>query len=304
MGRLWEFDYAPKKWEDLIISEDMKDVLRKSIKERPNMFIYGPPGVGKGSYVDVLIHENELKASTLKINGSLEGGIETIREKVLPFAQAMNFDVGKLKLVYLNEADHPNLVTAQRSLRDLIESTNKVTQWILVCNYPEVIIPELKSRCQSFHLNKPPAKEIFKKCADILESEGVKFKKDSLLSIVKKCYPDIRNTIITLRQNTVNGKLKDKIEFAGSDVTFDEILKCMKSGDPESVRKALKSSTIFYPQLYEFLYNKVMDEDEVFKNDAGAILLISEHAYRDNIVSIKEINFMHMVFEMLSKGVI
>ena len=302
--RLWEFKYSPKKFDDLIINDDLKEVLRKNIQERPNMFIYGPPGVGKGSYVDVMIAENDLKRSTLKINGSLEGGIDTIREKVLPFSQAVNFEVDKLKLVYINECDHPNLQTAQKSLRDLIESTNKVTQWILVCNYPEVIIPELKSRCQSFHISKPPAKEIFKKCEHILKSEKVDYKKDTVLEIVKKCYPDIRNTIVSLRENTVSGKLIAKANISGNDKTFEEILDSMKSGDPESVRKILKSSTIFYPQLYEFLYKKIMDEDKVFKDDAEAILLIAEHSYRDNVVAIKEINFMHMIFEMLKKGVL
>lgn len=302
--RLWEFKYSPKKWEDLIINDDLKDVLKNSITERPNMFIYGPPGVGKGSYVDVVINENELHNSTLKINASLEGGIDTIREKVLPFAQAANYEMGKLKLVYLNECDHPNLQAAQKSLRDLIERTNKITQWILICNYPEVVIDELKSRCQAYHFNRPPAQEIYKKCENILKNEEVVYKKTTLLDIVKKSYPDIRNTIITIRANVIDGKLKEKVEFSGADKTFEEVLKSMQSGDPEQVRKVLKSNTIFYPQLYEFLYTNLMTEDKVFKDDAEALLLIGEHAYRDNVSSIKEINFMHMIFKMLKSGVL
>ncbi len=305
-NRLWEFTYAPKKWEDLIINEELKEPLRKAIKERPNMFIYGPAGIGKGSFIDVLVNENDLKNSILKINASIEGGIETIREKVLPFSQAANYEIGKLKLVYLNEIDHPNIQASQRSLRDLMEATNKITQWCLLANYPENIIPELKSRCQSFHFNSPPAKEIYKRCGFILKNENVEFKKSSLVSLIKKCYPDIRNTIITLRQNVIDGKLKEQIIFNNADKTFDEIFQAIKTKDPEEVRKILKSSTIFYQQLYEYLYTKIMDnkDDDIFGNDAEMILLISEHLWRDTFVAIKEINFMDMIFKALKKGII
>ncbi|MFW6046871.1 MAG: hypothetical protein ACOCP4_03680 [Candidatus Woesearchaeota archaeon] len=106
--RLWEFKYMPTKWEDLIINDELKETLRKNLDERPNMLLYGPPGCGKGSYIDVLINHNEIKGCTLKINASLEGGIDTIRDKVRSFAQAANFELGKLKLVHLNECLEEN----------------------------------------------------------------------------------------------------------------------------------------------------------------------------------------------------
>lgn len=302
--RLWEFKYQPSKWEDLIINDDLKETLRKNLDERPNMLLYGPPGCGKGSYIDVLINHNEIKGCTLKINASLEGGIDTIRDKVRSFAQAANFELGKLKLVYLNEADHPNLQAAQQSLRALIEETNKITQWIFACNYSQYVIPEIKSRCQVFNITNPPANEIFAKCEYILKNEGVKYKKKTIVDLIKKTYPDIRSTINTLRRNSINGKLQENIEFSSADKIFESILESMQTGDPEKVRKILKSNTIYYPQLYEFLYNKLMTEDKVFKDDAEAILLVGEHLHRDSHSSIKEINFMHMIFKMLKNGVI
>lgn len=303
--RLWEFKYAPTKWEDLIINDDLKPILKKNLDERPNMLLYGSPGVGKGSYVDVLMSHNDLKSSTMKINASLEGGIETIRSKVLPFAQASNFELDKLKLVYLNEVDHPNLAVSQGSLRQLMEDVQKTTQFVLVCNYIENIIPELKSRCQVYQVGNPPAKEIYSKCEYILNNENIKFNKKSLIQLVKKCYPDIRSTIISLRQNVVDGKLSDNIIISSSDTLFADILSAIKSGDPEQVRKKLKSNTIFYPQLYEYLYKQIMEsENSVFKNDAEAILLIGEHHYRDSMVAIKEINLLHMVFKLIKNGCI
>ena len=302
--RLWEFVYAPETFEDLIINDDLKPILRKNLDERPNMLLYGPPGVGKGSYVDVLINHNGLKNSTMKINASLEGGIDTIREKVKTFAQASNFEIGKMKLVYLNEADHPNLGAAQQSLRQLIEDVQKTTQFILVCNYINNVIPELLSRMQVYQISNPPATEIFKKCEWILKNEGIKYNKKTVVEIIKKKYPDIRNTIISLRQNVINGKLKETPEITGSDKVLTDILNSMKSGDPEQVRKILKSNNVFYPALYDFLYNKIMENENVFSDDAEMILLIAEHLHRDTTHSIKEINFMHMVFKALKGGYI
>ncbi|MFW6007936.1 MAG: AAA family ATPase [archaeon] len=302
--RLWEFKYAPQKWEDLIINKDLKIPLKKALDERPNMLLYGPPGTGKGSYVDVMVNHNDISDSTMKINASLEGGIDTIREKVKSFSQASNFNIGTLKLVYLNEADHPNLMAAQQSLRQLIEDTQKLTQFVLVCNYPNNVIEELKSRLQEFNITNPPADEIFKKCEYILNNEGVKYNKKTVVEIIKRVYPDVRNTIITLRKNVVDGKLIENVQFSASDKVFGRVLSAMQSGDPEKVRKVLKTETIYYPQLYEYLYNQIMEKDSVFKNDAEALVFIGEHAYRDSVVAIKEVNFMHMVFEMLRAGVI
>ncbi|MFW6046873.1 MAG: hypothetical protein ACOCP4_03690 [Candidatus Woesearchaeota archaeon] len=206
--------------------------------------------------------------------------------------------------IVTHNCDHPNLQAAQQSLRALIEETNKITQWIFACNYPQYVIPEIKSRCQVFNITNPPANEIFAKCEYILKNEGVKYKKKTIVDLIKKTYPDIRSTINTLRRNSINGKLQENIEFSSADKIFESILESMKTGDPEKVRKILKSNTIYYPQLYEFIYNKLMTEDKVFKDDAEAILLVGEHLHRDSHSSIKEINFIHMIFKMLKNGVI
>lgn len=301
--RLWEFVYAPKTFDELILNENLKKSLKKALDERPNMLLYGPPGIGKGAYVNILINHNDIKDSVLKINASMELNIDMMRQNVKSFAQSMGFS-GKLKLIYLNEIDSGNILAAQKSLRQLIEDTQGNCQFILVCNYEQNIIPELKSRMQLFHFCNPPAAEIFKRCKYILDQEKVEYNNKTIVELIKRTHPDIRNTIISLRQNVIDGKLQNKIKLSASDELFEDILNSIKSGDPEKVRKILKSNTIFYPQLYEFLYSSIMDNDEVFKNDAEAILLISEHLYRDNIVNIKEINFMHMIFKFLKNGII
>lgn len=301
---LWEFKYKPKEFDDMVLNDDIKPLLKKSLDERPNMLLYGPPGVGKGCFVDILINHNNLKNFTLKINASSETGIDSIRDKVVPFASA--FSPGQMKLVYLNEADAlsgTNQSSAQKSLRDLMETVQSNTRFIFACNYEQYIIPEIKSRCQMINISNPPKKDIVMKMAYILQSEKVKFNPKSLISIVNRTYPDIRNTIITLRQNVNNGELAENIVLSSSEKIFNKILDAMKSGNPENVRIELRSKTIYYLGLYEYLYEQLMTQDEVFKNDGTAILHICEHFHRNETIPNKEINFMHLVFKMLEDGV-
>lgn len=300
---LWEFKYKPTEFKDLILNEDIKPILKNSLDEKPNMLLYGSPGVGKSAYVDIFILYNNLKKYTLKINASLETGVDSIREKVIPFASA--YSPNQIKLVYLNEADALSGSTqssAQKGLRDLMETVQDNTRFILACNYEQYIIPEIKSRCQLVNISNPPRKEIVMRMAKILQTEKIKFDPKSLIDIVNRTYPDIRNTIITLRQNVNNGVLAKKIVLSSSEKTFDVILSAMKSKDPDKVRKELRSNTIYYTGLYEYLYEQLMTKDEVFSNDGTAILHICEHFHRNESISNKEINFIHLMFKMLEDG--
>lgn len=299
---LLEHKYAPSTMAEMICDADTKMKLTKAIKELPNMLIYGPPGVGKGTFVEILRKETGIEC--LKINCSDETGIDNIRDKVKGFSTAMG--LGGIKLVYLNECDWLS-PAAQAMLRDLIESVQSVTRFILCCNYIHKVIPELQSRCQLYELSNPPAKEVALRCFNILNKEGVKYDKKVVIDLIKTIWqkrPDIRSTLVTLRQNIHDGVLSDTIRISSSEAVYEEVLKAMKSSDPDKVRTVLKSNQLDYAGLYTYLYDAIMTNDEVFKKDAQAIIDIGEHCYRDNIVAIKEVNFMHMYFKMLSEGVV
>lgn len=297
-----EFKYKPKTFAEMIAEPDIKVKLQKAIKEVPNMLLCGPPGVGKGTFVDILIAET--KMDVLKINCSDETGIDTIRDKVKTFATAVG--MGGLKIVYLNECDYLSQ-NAQAMLRDLMETVQHVTRFVLCCNYSHKVLPELMSRCEMYELGNPPAIDVVKHCWSILDREGVKYDKAVVVELVKSIWkkqPDIRKTLITLRQNIVDGVLLSEIKVSSADDIYSQILEGMKSGDPDAVRKLLKSHQIDYAGMYKYLYDSLMGDEDVFKMDAQAIIHVGEHSYRDNAVAIREINFMHMFFKMLSDGTI
>ena len=299
---LWEFKYMPKSFNEIIFEKDFKAKARKIINDIPNITIAGPAGIGKGTLMDVLQKESP-DTDIMKINGSEETGVDVVRTKIKPFAEGMGLN-GKVKIVYLNEADRLTL-NAQDSLRDLIEKTQDITRFILLCNYPERLTKEVLSRCPLVIVPDPPIKEIAKKCIDILKKEGIKYNAQDVITLVKSTYPDIRHTINMLKYNVVDGVLSSSIQIKSLNTMYDDVLVAMKSKDPSKVRKVLRSSPIDYTRLYEYLYTVVMDsDDEVFYSDMNALLHITEGSYRNDVVSIKELSFMNMYMKMMKDNTV
>jgi DNA polymerase III delta prime subunit len=294
---LWEYKYAPQSFDDIIFNDDIKPKMKKAIDELPNMLMYGTPGVGKGCFANVMIQKENI--DYMWINASDESGIDVFRNKIRPFATAMCLK--DMKVVVLNECD--SLTSgpqgSQKLLRQLIEDTNRICRFILICNYENYIIPEIKSRCRIIKVDNPPKKDIGILCLKILKQEKIKYETKDVLEIIKKCYPDIRKTISILQDNVIDGKLTGSRIYA-SEALFEKIFSLILKGELEDVREELKSNYIPYPELYEYMYERAGN----FKEPGAAILSIGEHLYRDTTIAIKEINFIHMVVDMLYSKVI
>jgi len=290
---IWTFVHQPKEIEKMILNDDLRLKLIGTLENKPNMLLIGSSGTGKGTFVDIFLEKTRLEF--IKINGSKENNIETLRGKVESFATS--FGGGTLKVVYINEADNLTLAT-QLALRQLIEDVQDITRFIFTANYKHRIIPEIQSRCQTIEFNKPPATEIFNHCISILEKENVKeVDKKLLVSLIKRFYPDIRKIINTIQLNVKNGKLV-RIELI-EDV-YDKMFDMIKKKDIDSVRKHIKNNPIDYDELYQLLFEKVGE----FKSPGDAIIEIGEALYRNSIVAIKEINLMAMLMKMYKNGVI
>jgi len=299
MSKLWTFKYAPETIEDMIVSEDVKPKLIKAIKELPNIMLYGTAGVGKGTFANILLKTTGY--DSMWLNASDETGIDIVRDKIAPFSTSM--PMSPMQIVVLNESDSltsSSKQNAQKMLKQLMEDVHKVTRFVFLTNNVNEMLPEIQSRCgEVIHVCSPPIKEIAKFMLGILRAEKIKFEGKDVLDIVKKCYPDIRKTILALQGNCIDG------ELTGSMISLTEginkkLFHLAIDKDVEELRKELRANYIDYPDLYAYFYENAGE----FKSPGKAILEIGEHLFRHTRYPIPEINFMRMIMSMIYQQIV
>lgn len=293
-SKLWWKEYNPKIFEELILNPEVKPALRKALDEVPNLMLIGHYGVGKSAYAQIFLNHTGL--DSMWLNGSDERGIDIVRTKVKEFGRALGLT--HLKVIVINEADEltPN---AQTSLHEEMEIVSDYTRFIFIANRPHKLDGAIHSRCQVIEIGRPPVKEIWDRLNMILDNEGVVIKKTLLKEVIKECYPDIRKMINSLQMSVVDGRI-DNVIYSITEELMSGILAAMTKKDVEGIRKIIRSNVINYTELYKYLFDNAGE----FKSPGNAILAIGEAHRWDGMVSIKEINFMHMVFKMISEGVI
>ena len=290
--KLWWKEYNPRSFDELILNENVKPVLKKALEEVPNLMLIGHYGVGKSAYANIFLDHTGL--DSMWLNGSDERGIDIIRTKVKEFGRALG--ITPLKVIVINEADEltPH---AQQHLHEEMEVVADYTRFIFIANRPHKLDGALHSRCQVVDITRPPVKEIWERLNYILGQEDVSIEKSLLKDVIKECYPDIRRMINTLQMSVVNGEIASVVYSAGEKVMSD-ILGYILKKDVENVRKTLRSKAINYPELYKYLFDHAGD----FMSPGHAILEIGEAHKWDGTVAIKEINFMYMVVRMIDGG--
>ena len=129
-----------------------------------------------------------------------------------------------------------------------MEDVHKITRFVFLTNNISEMMEELMSRCWVLNISNPPIKEIGKFALDILRKEKIKFEGKDVMDIVKKCYPDIRKTIWTLHENTIEDRLTGSL-LSASEPIYKKIFSCLLKKDVEEIRKELRGSYIDYPDF-------------------------------------------------------
>ena len=293
---LWVEKYRPITLEEYIGNETIKNKIADYLKQGSiqNLLFYGVAGTGKTTLAK-LIAKN-LNCDLLYLNASDERGIDTIREKIIPFASSMSFN--DVKIVILDEADYLT-PQAQATLRNTIESCSKTTRFILTCNYLERIISPLQSRCQTFEITPPSKTEVIEHISNITAEEKLfDVEIEDVQKVVNTHYPDIRKIINTIQGSIVDGVCK----------IDDNSLKNSQLGDRvvEALEKKLKLSVIRQiladsgAREFDGLFKVLYDNVSKYTNREGeAILIIAKYQYEYTFVLEKEICIAAMLNKLL-----
>ena len=294
---LWVEKYRPKNLDDIILDGDVKEHFSTITEDVPSILFYGPPGIGKSSLAKILVNDI-LKCQYLYINASDENGIDTIRNKVITFAQTRSID-SKKKIVLLEEADG---LTGEslRILRNVMEEYCDTTRFILTANNLNKIMEPIRSRCILFKI-QPTLRGCADRCIEILKKENIKFDissiKKNLTNFLNDRYPDLRRIINDLQKFSVTGTLvfPEQYEISNISSYIIEGLASKNLSSLEIRKKIIESEKDFngdYQELMKNIFEYTYKSDDLTDKVKRSLLIdLGEYMYRDNFVLDHEINF-------------
>tara|TARA_R110000751_G_scaffold30919_6_gene78773 strand:- start:1429 stop:2337 length:909 start_codon:yes stop_codon:yes gene_type:complete len=298
---LWVEKYRPQTLEEYVGNETIKNKIADYLKQGSiqNLLFHGVAGTGKTTLAK-LIAKN-LNCDLLYINASDERGIDTIRDKIIPFASSMSFN--DVKIVILDEADYIT-PQAQATLRNTIESCSATTRFIFTCNYLERIISPLQSRCQTFEITPPSKDEVIDLICEISVKEELKINTknntDNVLSVVDTHYPDIRKIVNTIQGSIVDGQIKiDDASLKNTQLGGLVVDALIRKAKLSEIRQILADSgSREFDDLFKYIYDK---SSTLFGDKEGeAILIIAKYQYEYTFVLEKEICVAAMLNKLIN----
>jgi len=303
---LWVEEYRPKTIDDCILPSSLKTLFKSFIDkgELSNLLFSGTPGIGKTTVAKALCEQ--LNCDWIMINGSEEGGIDVLRDKIKNFASTVSLSGGK-KVVILDEADYLNPQSTQPALRGFIEEFHKNCRFILTCNFKNRIIEPLHSRFSNIEFKISPkdkpklASKLFERTISILKENNVDYNDKVLAQLVKKHFPDFRKVINELQRYSVSGSIDSGILTNITNENLKSLMKLLKEKDFTETRKWVTQNldndpVRIFRSIYDNLYDNLQPE-----TIPHAVLILADYQYKSAFVADQEINFTACLTEIMSQ---
>jgi DNA polymerase III delta prime subunit len=303
---LWVEQYRPKTIDDCILPDSLKNLFSSFIKkgELSNMLFSGTPGIGKTTVAKALCEQ--MNCDWIMINGSEEGGIDVLRNKIKNFASTVSLSGGK-KVVILDEADYLNPQSTQPALRGFVEEFHKNCRFILTCNFKNRIIEPLHSRFSNIEFKVNPkdkpklASRLFERAVYILKEQNVSYEDKVLVELITKHFPDFRKLINELQRYSVSGSIDAGILVNVSDENLKTLVTHLKNKEFSDMRKWVVNNldndpVKIFRKIYDTLYTNL--EPSTIPH---AVLIIADYQYKSAFVADQEINLVACLTELMSQ---
>ena len=302
---LWVEKYRPQLIKDVILPSHIKATFEQIVNggELHNMLLTGTAGLGKTTVAKALCKELDL--DYLIINGSEEGNIDTLRNKIKQFASTVSLS-GGYKVVILDEADYLNPQSTQPALRGFIEEFSANCRFILTCNFKNRIIQPLHSRCTVIEFNIPKkdmpelCKEFHLRATTILSTEGINYDTKVIAELIMKHQPDWRRVINELQRYSSSGRIDTGILVNLADDSIDDLIKFLKLKDFRKMRQWVADNMDSEPAaIFRKLYDTMYDYIDS-KSIPQLVLILADYQYKNSFVADHELNLVACLTEIMA----
>ena len=303
---LWVEEYRPKTIDDCILPQSLKTLFQSFIEkgEVSNLLFSGTPGVGKTTVAKALCEQ--MNCDWIMINGSEEGGIDVLRNKIKNFASTVSLSGGK-KVVILDEADYLNPQSTQPALRGFVEEFHKNCRFILTCNFKNRIIEPLHSRFSNIEFRISPkdkgklATKLFERVSYILKEQNIEYEEAVVAELIKKHFPDFRKLINELQRYSISGIIDAGVLVNVSDENLKTLVAHLKTKEFSNMRKWVVNNldndpVKIFRKIYDSMYTNLQPE-----TIPHAVLIIADYQYKSAFVADQEINLVACLTELMSQ---
>lgn len=201
--------YRPKTLSNMVLLPRIKKLIENGIQQ--DMIFHGHPGTGKSALVEILLKNKNF----MKINASMENGIDVLRDKISDFcdSKASPFvkTTDKIKYVYLEEFDKATSAF-QDGFKAFVENYDHKVRFIISMNDVDNVIPALTSRFTKVCFNPSNDEEksflingYYKYLLSISKHSKIDIDDDVLKKIINKNFPDLRASVQDLQTIYITG---------------------------------------------------------------------------------------------------
>lgn len=302
---LWVEKYRPQKVSETILPPQLKNTFQNLVDagELQNMLFTGTAGLGKTTIAKALC--NELGVDYLLINGSEEGNIDTLRNKIKQFASSVSLS-GDYKVIILDEADYLNPQSFQPALRGFIEEFSNNCRFILTCNFKNRIIEPLHSRCGVYEFNtskKDMAElcgEFMTRCKEILHEEDVKYDQQPLAELIMKFAPDWRRVLNELQRYSSTGTIDTGVLVSLTESKYDDLFNFLKAKDFKKMRAwVVNNIDTDASAIFRGIYDRMTDRIAP-QSVPQVVLILADYQYKNAFAADHELNVVACMTEIMA----
>jgi DNA polymerase III delta prime subunit len=219
----WE-KYRPKSLNQMILLPRIKTELHNGFKR--NYLLYGHQGTGKTTITRILLKDKDF----IRINASLNGKIDTLRDELEDFCSTMKSPFiksdDKMKYIYMEEFEN-STKDFQDGIKAFIEDYSERVRFIITMNeLSEIKVPALLSRFQPIVCFDPINDEerqflhagYLKYLSAVAKNAGLSLQEKTLLTLINTFFPDLRSAVQGVQQIYLTGNEEIQIQETYTDV--------------------------------------------------------------------------------------